>query len=124
MRVAIRARGLSHAPHNRPARQRARDFDVPGVDERPLAAQIEIARSGLGAGHDRIGLRAIGVVVVSAGAGSVSAGAGVVTVGVLLTSTVEVDGCEFAEKTRYAMASSAKATMMPTNQPVELFSRV
>jgi hypothetical protein len=67
---------------------------------------------------------AIGVVVVSAGAGSVSAGAGVVTVGVLFTSTVEVDGCEFAEKTRYAMASSAKATMMPTNQPVELFSRV
>lgn len=47
---------------------------------------------------------AIGVVVVSAGAIGVvvvSAGAaGVVTAGVLLISTVLVEGCEFAEKTR------------------------
>ena len=40
---------------------------------------------------------AIGVVVVSAGAAGVT---GVVTAGVLLISTVLVEGCEFAEKTK------------------------
>ena len=42
---------------------------------------------------------AIGVVVV-AGAAGVAGVAGVVTAGVLFTSTVLVEGCEFAEKTR------------------------
>ena len=59
---------------------------------------------------------AIGVVSI-AGASVVGAGA-VIGVSVVVT-VVEVDGPVFAEKTRYPMASSARATMMPTNQPAD-----
>ena len=65
-----------------------------------------------------------------AGAASIGAGAaaglsaGAVTAGVLFTSTVVVDGPELAENTRYPIASKASATMIPTNHPVELDSRV
>src|SRR3569833_1279745 len=63
---------------------------------------------------------AIGVVVVSAGAAGVVS----VTAGVLFTVVDVVDGCELAENTRLAMARRARATMMPTNQPVEFDSRL
>ncbi len=81
-----------------------------------------VSAGAAGAGVVVVSAGAIGVVVVSAGAGSVSTGAGVVTAGELLMSTVE--GWLLAENTRYAMASRASATMIPTNQAVELFSRV
>ena len=81
----------------------------------PLSARAVVAGAVVAGA---IGVVVVVVVVLSAGA----AGVVVVAAGVLFT--VVVEGCELAEKTRYAMASSARATMMPTNQPVELFSRV
>ena len=91
--------------------------DASGAEAEGATEVVPLSAGAVVAGA--IGVVVVVVVVLSAGAAGVVV---VVAAGVLFT--VVVEGCELAEKTRYAMASSAKATMMPTNQPVELLSRV
>jgi hypothetical protein len=91
--------------------------DASGAEAEGATEVVPLSAGAVVAGA--IGVVVVVVVVLSAGAAGVVV---VVAAGVLFT--VVVEGCELAEKTRYAMASSARATMMPTNQPVELFSRV
>jgi hypothetical protein len=109
----------------------------------PWAAEIYYcAADGAGAADGAAETAALGAVVAGVeAAGAVVAGAvvsgvagaivvapvlsagaaGVVIAGVLLT--VVLEGCVLAEKTRYAIASSASATTIPMNHAVELFSR-
>jgi hypothetical protein len=91
--------------------------DASGAEAEGATEVVPLSAGAVVAGA--IGVVVVVVVVLSAGAAGVVV---VVAAGVLFT--VVVEGCELAEKTRYAMASSARATMMPTNQPVELLSRV
>jgi hypothetical protein len=92
--------------------------DASGAEAEGATEVVPLSAGAVVAGA--IGVVVVVVVVLSAGA----AGVVVVVVAAGVLFTVVVEGCELAEKTRYAMASSARATMMPTNQPVELLSRV